>query len=139
MKALITTILLFAIFSSVFANTIEDKTFLIIFDKEELKNHKSSPEYVELAFNKYFVTKTYSGNSEYALLVTIPNSNSDICDIGQILVGVNRNTTLQLQEIAIRIIDLDESKSSYRTILANIESKSIKKKKDRGGITFQAN
>lgn len=139
MKALITTVLIFTLFSSVFAKTIEDRTFLIIFDKEELKQYKSSPEYIELTFNRYFVTKTYSGNSEYALLVTIPNSNSDTCDIGQLLVDVNRKTTIQLQEIALRIIDLTETKSNYKALLASMESKPIKKKKDRGGITLQAN
>lgn len=138
MKTLITTILLFTIFSSAFASPPGDKTFLILFDKEELKINKSSPEYIELTFNKIFNTKSYSGNSEAAMLITVTNCEMDPCDIGQMLVQVNRNTSLKLQEIAIRIVDMNESKANYQSILASLESKPVKKK-NRGGISLQAN
>jgi len=138
MKALVTTILIFTIFSSVYAGPPEDKTFLIIFDKEELKHYKSSPEYIELTFNKIFNTRTYSGNSEAALVLTIPNCDMEPCDIGQMLVQVNRHTSIKLEEIAFRIVDLNETKSNYKNILANLETKPVKKK-NRGGISLQAN
>jgi len=138
MKTLVTTILFIAILSSVYANPPEDKTFLILFDKEELKSLKSSPEYIELTFNKTFTTKTYSGNSEAAMLITIANCDMDPCDIGQMLVQVNRHTSLKLQEIAVRIVDMNESKANYKSILASMESKPVKKK-NRGGISLQAN
>ncbi|WP_235893444.1 hypothetical protein [Litoribacter populi] len=136
MKTLMTAILTLTILSSVFAKNPEDRTFLIIFDKEELKEFKTSPEYIELTFNQMFTTKTYSGNSESVLLMTIPNCNMDPCQVGELLVRVNRNTTLSLQEIAFRIVDLNESKSTYQALLAELESKNNngKKKKDRGGI-----
>lgn len=136
MKTLITTILFLTIFSSVYANPPEDKTFLIIFDKEELKSLKSSPEYIELTFNKVFNTKTYSGNSEAAMLITIANCEMDPCDIGQMLVQVNRHTSMKLQEIAFRIVDMNESKTNYKSMLASLESK-VAKKKNKGGISLQ--
>lgn len=138
MKTLITTILILTIFSTVYANPPEDKTFLIIFDKEELKSLKSSPEYIELTFNKIFNTKTYSGNSEAAMLITIANCEMDPCDIGQMLVKVNRHTSMKLQEIAFRIVDMNESKTNYKFILASMETKPVKKK-NKGGISLQAN
>lgn len=138
MKTLITTILLLTIFSSVYASPPEDKTFLIIFDKEELKSLKSSPEFIELTFIEIFNTKTYSGNSEAAMLITIANCEMDPCDIGQMLVQVNRHTSMKLQEIALRIVDMNESKANYKSILASMETKSTKKK-NRGGISLQAN
>jgi len=138
MKTLITTILLITLFSSVFASPPEDKTFLILFDREELKSLKSSPEYIELTFNKIFSTKTYSGNSEAAMLITITNCEMDPCDVGQMLVQVNRNTSIKLQEIAVRIVDMNESKANYKSILANMEAKPVKKK-NRGGISLQVN
>ncbi|HSJ67166.1 MAG TPA: hypothetical protein VK921_05815 [Anditalea sp.] len=138
MKTLITTILILTIFSTVYANPPEDKTFLILFDKEELQSLKSSPEYIELTFNKIFNTKTYSGNSEAAMLITIANCEMDPCDIGQMLVQVNRQTSMKLQEIALRIVDMNESKANYKSILASMETKPVKKK-NKGGISLQAN
>jgi len=138
MKALVTISLIFTLFSSAFAGPPEDKTFLILFDKEELKHFKSSPEYISLTFNKIFVTRTYSGNSEAVLLLTIANSDLESCDIGQMLVQVNRNTSLKLEDIAFRIVDLNETKTNYKNILASIEAKPAKKK-SRGGISLQAN
>jgi len=108
---------------------------LILFDKQELKEFKTSPEYIELTFNQVFSTKTYSGNSEAVLMVTIPNSDMESCDVGQMMVRVNRTTTLPLEEVALRIVDLNESKTLYRALLAEMELKNAnsngKKKKDR--------
>jgi hypothetical protein len=131
MKLLLTAILSFTILSSVFSKETEDRTFLIIFDRDELKELKSSPEYIELTFHKIFNTKTYSGNSEAVLLMTIPNCEMDPCEVGQLLVQVNKNTTLQLQDVAFRIVDLNESKSTYKTLLASFESKNSNNKKKR--------
>ncbi|KEO74584.1 hypothetical protein [Anditalea andensis] len=138
MKTLTTTILLLAIYSSAFAFPPADRIFLIIFDKEELKSLKSSPEYIELTFNKVFNTKTYSGNSEAAMLLTVTNTDLDRCDIGQMLVQVNRHTSMKLQEVAFRIVDMTESKLNYNSILANLDAKPVKKKV-RSGISLQAN
>ena len=139
MKAIVTTLFILTLFSSAFAKAPEDKTFLILLDKDELRDLKSSPEYIELSFHKIFTTKSYSGNSEYAIIMTIPNCNMNTVDIGQLLVQVNGDTTKKLEDVALRIVDLDESKSNYRAILANLDSKSNKKKKDRNSISLSAN
>lgn len=104
----------------------EEKTFLILFNKSELKTIESSTEYIELNFLEKFHTRSYSGNSEAALLITIPNGEMDECQIGETLVQVNRSTWVPLEEIAFRIIDLNESKENYHAMLS---VKDDKKKK----------
>ena len=94
------------------------KTFIILFNKEELKVVQSSPEYIALSLTDKFQTRTYSGHSEAALLVTFPGNTLTECEIGEILVQVNPATTLSLQEIAYRIIDIEENKDHYHSLVA---------------------
>src|SRR5690606_15588292 len=100
-----------------FSKEKNGKTFLILFDKTELKEAHSSTEYIELSFLDKFRTRTYSGNSDAALLVTFPNSQITECEIGEMKVQINPSTWLQLHEIAYRIIDLEENKDHYHSLI----------------------
>lgn len=121
MKYLILSAFLLLCCLDAFAKANETKTFLVLFDKDELKEKQSSAEYIELNFFEKFTTKSYSGNSEAALLITVPISGMSECEIGEMLVQVNPHTWLPLQEIAFRIIDLDQSQEQYQAFLSNEE------------------
>ena len=128
MKYLILSAFLLLCCSDAFAKANETKTFLVLFDKNELKEIQSSPEYIELNFFDKFTTKSYSGNSEAALLITIPVSGMTECEIGELLVQVNPHTWLPLQEIAFRIIDLDHSQEQYEAFLSNQDDRALQPK-----------
>lgn len=100
-------------------------TFLVLFNKVELKEVNSSPEYIELNFLDKFRTRSYSGNSEAALLITLSSDAMNKCDLGEMRVQVNPTTWLALQDIAYRIIDLNESKEDYRSLLEGPDGKSL--------------
>lgn len=124
-----TLLIIFILFSTsleAFPKGKEEKTFLILFNKSELKKIESSTEYIELNFFEKFRTKSYSGNSEAAILITVPNGEMDECQIGGTLVQVNHSTWIPLEEIAFRIIDINESKENYRALAS---SNGDKKKK----------
>ncbi len=130
MKNLVLITLLFCLVSSGFAQNPEEKTFLVIFNKEELKELKTSAEYLELSFFEEFDTRAYSGNSDSAIFVRIPDCDFDKCQFGQTLVQVNQSTWKPLQEVAFRIIDLSETKASYKALLTDFYQ-TIDKKKAR--------
>ncbi|MFD2202510.1 hypothetical protein [Shivajiella indica] len=130
MKNFITTFLLFLISILVFAKETEEKTFLVLFDRAELKEYKTSPNYIELSLTNIFKTKSYSGNSDAAIIVKVPYSNIDECQLGYIFVRVNNKTILPLQDIALKIIDLDYSKTTYDQLLTSFEDKAQKNKKN---------
>lgn len=115
-------LLLFSLSS--FSNKKNEKTFLILFDKTELKEAQSSPEYIGRSFLDRFHTRTYSGNSDAALLVTIPDTQMTECEIGEMKVQVNASTWLLLHEIAYRIIDLQENKEHYSSLIAKSNKRS---------------
>ncbi|SIT04974.1 hypothetical protein [Belliella pelovolcani] len=129
MKNLFLTILCFYIFTSVFAKNPNEKTFLILFDKSELKINKTSPEYIELSLMNIFQTKSYSGNSDAAILVKTSHQQIDKCMIGDFIIRINQEKIATLDEVAFQIIDLDESKGIYQKLLANLEDKNQKSKK----------
>ena len=117
MKYAVVCFLLFNIsFGSYSMGKIE-KTFLVLFNKMEVKNFNSSTEFIELNFFDKYATRSYAGNSDAAILITVPLSDMNECDMGDILVQVNHSTWVPLQEIAFRIIDLTESKESYHALL----------------------
>jgi len=128
MKHIILSTLFTLIVTAGFCKRPEEKTFLVIFSKKELKELKSSTEYIELSFYENFDTKTYTGNSDAVLLINIPNCEFDKCQFGQTLVQINKSTWKPLQEIAFRIIDLNESKENYEELLSSFYA-SIDKKK----------
>ena len=124
MKYGVLTVFLLFISLSSFSNKKNEKTFLILFDKTELKEAQSSPEYIGRSFLDRFHTRTYSGNSDAALLVTIPDTQMTECEIGEMKVQVNASTWLLLHEIAYRIIDLQENKEHYSSLITKSNKRS---------------
>ncbi|MCC5939495.1 MAG: hypothetical protein JJU34_19610 [Lunatimonas sp.] len=108
----------------------KEKTFLVIFDKEELRLHSTSSTKIELNFLDNFQTKSYAGNSDAALLITVPFEEWDACDIGKALVIVGNDRLVKLEEVAFRIIDLKQTDNTYAQLLSKSteEAKNSKKK-----------
>lgn len=129
MKVIATVILFCFFFNSGFANNPGEKTFLVLFDKSELKEYKTSTDYIELSLMNIFKTKSYTGNSDAAIIVKVPYDNLDECKLGYIFVRLNNKTVVPLQDVALKIIDLEQSKSTYQHLLASMEEKSGKNKK----------
>jgi len=66
----------------------ESKTFLVIFQSQELKQNKIALNQIEEQFSS-FDTKSYEGNSELALFIEIPSCDFDECFLGDFLVEVS--------------------------------------------------
>jgi hypothetical protein len=128
-KRFLSTISLVLISFLVLAKETEERTFLVLFDRAELKEYRTSTDYIELSLTNIFKTKAYSGNSDAAILVKVPYSNIDECQLGYIFIRVNNKTIIPLQDIALKIIDLDSSKSVYDQLIASYELKAQKNKK----------
>ncbi|GAB3646542.1 hypothetical protein GCM10028791_06960 [Echinicola sediminis] len=128
MKHIVLATLFTLIVSAGFCKKPEEKTFLVIFSKKELKELKSSTEYIELNFYEKFDTKSYTGNSDAVLFIKVPDCEFDTCQFGQTMVQINKSTWKPLQEIAFRIIDLNESKESYQELLSTFYASLDKKK-----------
>jgi len=96
-----------------------DKTFLIIFDKDELAYHQANPNIMELNFSSAFETKLYLGNSETALMVTVPFADWTVCEMGKAIVKVSNSKELPLEQVAFRIIDLDASQINFKSLLSD--------------------
>jgi hypothetical protein len=129
-KKFLSTISLVLISVLVLAKETEEKTFLVLFDRAELKEYKTSTDYIELSLTNIFKTKSYSGNSDAAIIVKVPYSNIDECQLGYIFIRINNKTIVPLQDIALKIIDLDSSKTAYDQIIASFEVKAQKSKKN---------
>lgn len=115
---------------SSFAKDLEPKTFLAIFKAKELKELKTSLKQIESQFSEVFKTKTYSGNSELALLIEIPSCDFDECFLGEFLVNLEGDQKVQLQNIAFRLFDLTENKELHQAYMALYEDGLSKKKKE---------
>jgi hypothetical protein len=124
-------IVIFLSFLSIpgFAQDSEEKTFLVIFDKSELKANKTSTEFLELSLMNLFSTKAYNGNSDAAIMVKIPHEGMDVNQLGDMIIRVNDKKIVPLSEIAVQIIDLDQSKSTYSSLLSSYEERLLKTKK----------
>jgi hypothetical protein len=107
---------IFAILS--IAKEKPDKTFLIIFNEDELAYHQANADFMLINFSDVFDTKLYSGNSETALIVTVPFAEWTVCEMGSALIKVSKDRELPLSEIAFRIIDLDESQENFKSLLS---------------------
>lgn len=132
MKKFLITILFVALVSSGFSKDFEGRTFLIIFNKSELKANKTSTSYIELSLSNIFSTRAYSGNSDAAIIVKVPYENIDSCQLADFFIRINANKVSSLGEIAYQIIDLDESKSTYQFLLNTLEAKTADKNKKSG-------
>ena len=122
---------MFSILTSVscFAKELETKTFLVLFKIEELKQAKTSLKQIEEQFSSFFTTKSYSGNSEPALLIIIPNCDFDECFLGDFLVDTGSEQKMQLQKLAFRLFDLTENKDLHQNYITKFEEDQSPKKK----------
>jgi len=127
-KGFLVAFLCFLTFSG-FSKNPEEKTFLLIFDKSELKANRTSTDFIELSLMHLFSTKAYNGNSDAAILVKIPYNGIDKKQLGDLFIRVNDKKVSPLSEIALQIIDLDECKTTYSTLLSSYEDRILKTKK----------
>ncbi|MDE0560327.1 hypothetical protein OU792_10050 [Algoriphagus sp. NF] len=104
----------------------ESKTFLVIFQSQELKQHKIALNQIEEQFSS-FDTKSYEGNSELALFIEIPSCDFDECFLGDFLVEVSGKKSLKLEDIAFRVYDLTKNESVFENFLS--EQTQIKESK----------
>lgn len=140
MKTVLTTIMLLFLIQTGFAKDPGEKSFLILFDKSELKHLKTSTEYIELSLKTLFKTKAYTGNSDAAILVKVPFGNIDERQLGDMFVRLNRDKIVSLQDIAFQIIDLDQSKALYESLMASYEDKAQRaKNKTKSGKAVSIN
>lgn len=126
MRKFAVLILLLLCTGSVFAKETDTKTFLVLFKAKELKSLKTSLKEIETQFSP-FKTRSYSGNSELALLIDIPSCDFDECFLGQFLVELESGFKLKLQDIAFRLFDMTENQKSLQVYLTSYEE-SLKKK-----------
>jgi hypothetical protein len=139
MKKYLLVFVLASLVSSGYSKDPEGKTFLLIFDKSELKQLQTSTDYIELSLMNLFTTKSFSGNSDAAIFVEVPYEGIDRCQLGDLLVRINQHRTASLNEIAFQIIDLDESKSTFQTLLASYEARHAKVKKPNKALKANPN
>lgn len=129
MKKIVTLLFAMLCCVSVFAKDPESKTFLVIFKSKELKESKTTIREIESQFSSFFTTKHYSGNSELALTIEIPNCDFDKCFLGEFLINLQDGNKIQLQHLAFRLFDLTENKNLYQSYLSMYEEKLTAKKK----------
>jgi hypothetical protein len=109
----------------------ESKTFLVIFQSQELKQHKIALNQIEEQFSS-FDTKSYEGNSELALFIEIPSCDFDECFLGDFLVEVSGKKSLKLDDIAFRVYDLTKNESVFENFLSEqSQAKELKTKSRR--------
>lgn len=130
MKRFTLTLICILMMTTAFANDPGEKTFLILFDKAELKENKTSTAYIELSLMNIFKTKSYAGNSDAAILVKVPFGNIDKRQLGDFFIRVNASKITPLDEIAFQIIDMDENKAIFNAMYASLEEKLNKTKKN---------
>lgn len=128
MKYCILLLYLFSLSLAASAKGDDEITFLVLFNKTELEKVGTSTAYIELNFFEKFTTRSYAGNSDAALLITLPKGEMDECAMGETLVQINRTTWVPLSEIAFRIIDLNESAENYQALIAKMGDGQMKKK-----------
>jgi len=114
---------------SVLAKGAEPKTFLVLFKAKELKSLNTSLKEIESQFSSAYKIRAYSGNSELALLISVPACDFDACFLGQFLVSLNENQhKTQLEDIAFRLIDMTEKQKSLDNFLTAFQSSQKKDK-----------
>jgi hypothetical protein len=129
MKKLVFLFLFVGTFNLGFANEPESKTFLVLFNEEELELLQTDMERIAAQLNPFFPTKIYGGNSELALLIEIPTSAFNECLLGEYWISFSDGRRFQLQQLAFRVFDLSENKSLYQRYVSKFESDLEQKKK----------
>ena len=129
MKKLVLLFLFVCTCSLGFAKEPESKTFLVLFNEEELELLQTDMESIAAQLNPFFPTKIYGGNSELALLIEIPTSAFNECLLGEYWISFSDGRRFQLQQLAFRVFDLSENKSLYQRYVSKYESDLEQKKK----------
>jgi len=112
-----------------FAKELESKTFLVLFNEEELEMLQTDMESIAAQLNPFFPTKIYGGNSERALLVEIPTSAFNECLLGEYWISFSDGRRFQLQQLAFRVFDLSENKEVYQRYMLQFDANAEQKKK----------
>jgi hypothetical protein len=112
-----------------FAKELESKTFLVLFNEEELEMLQTDMESIAAQLNPFFPTKTYGGNSELALLIEIPSAAFNECLLGEYWVNLKDGRRFQLQQLAFRVFDLSENKAVYQRYMLQFDANAEQKKK----------
>lgn len=128
MRSLALLFTFMTLYCSVLAKESEPHSFLVIFKPKELKSLKLTLYEIESQFSTSFKTKSYSGNSELALLINVPACEFDECHLGQFLVNTDTGIQHKLQDIAFRLFDMTESKKVLHQYLTSYEQMSPKRK-----------
>ncbi|MDF2158349.1 hypothetical protein [Algoriphagus sp. CAU 1675] len=128
MRLLVSFIVCFLFSISVSGQEVENKTFLVLFKTKELSKVNTSLKSIQDQFSS-FATKTYSGNSDPALLIEVPSCDFDECFLGNFLIENDKGKNFQLQEIALRLFDLTENQKTLQAFLSSYEE-SIEKRKN---------
>ena len=129
MKKLVLIFLFVCTCSLGFAKELESKTFLVLFNEEELEMLQTDMESIAAQLNPFFPTKTYGGNSELALLIEIPSAAFNECLLGEYWVNLKDGRRFQLQQLAFRVFDLSENKAIYQRYMLQFDANAEQKKK----------
>lgn len=121
---------------SVFAKEAEPKTFLVLFKSKEIKRLKLTIKEIESQFSISFKTKTYSGNSELALVIDVPACDFDECYLGQLLVKTSSGIPYKLQDIAFRLFDMTENQKIRDNFFLSYEQDLLKRKLSKSEKTI---
>ena len=129
MKKLVLLFLFVCTCSLGFAKEPESKTFLVLFNEEELEMLQTDMESIATQLSPFFPTKTYGGNSELALLIEIPSAAFNECLLGEYWVNLKDGRRFQLQQLAFRVFDLSENKAIYQRYMLQFDANADQKKK----------
>ena len=129
MKKLVLLFIFVCTCSLGFAKEPESKTFLVLFNEEELEMLQTDMESISAQLNPFFPTKTYGGNSELALLIEIPSTAFNECLLGEYWVNLKDGRRFQLQQLAFRLFDLSENKAVHQRYLHQFDANAEQKKK----------
>jgi hypothetical protein len=129
MKKFVIIIGLFILCVPSMANPGGDKSFLIIFNKSDLKNYRTSAAYIELSLMQLFETKSFSGNSDAAIIVKVPNESIDAKQLGSFFVKINANTVLPIEDFAFKIVDINKNRQIFTYYMNQLDLKNTKTKK----------
>lgn len=111
------------------AKTPQSKTFLVLFDQGELDQLRTNLRSIAEQLSPFFPAKTYTGNSELAMVLEIPSDSFNACLLGEYWIALKDGRRLQLQQLAFRVVDLSENKAIYARHIAQYENELAQKKK----------
>ncbi len=133
MRRIIVMLCLSGLFGFSFAKEKQEKSFLILFNEQELLLEYHQEAHLEMTFLDAFHARAYGGNSDAAILVKVSDTSWTTCEMGSSLVLLGNGKVLELEKIAFRIIDLSECSENYKAMVNAGQSDSpklAKKKQD---------